>query len=382
VAVALLLSLLAVGWDVPLWHTEASGAVGPRLLAACAMLLLGVGVVGGGALDRALRDVPRRRVPWTLVALGGLVLGIGKALGYAAVAGQLGAFPAWVEDGPTVLAGVLLGTGAVMAAWPPGMSRREAVYVVVDTVVAALALLVIWQLYVLPLERNDDGQSVLSDVLVHVDGWWQWGALVVVVLIAATSRRSGSLSFTQLLLMQAAFGLFVLSDLAGDVLPAADAASSVTPSILGYALAGAIFVTGITGRGVSPTRRTRRCCERWAIALPGAVLVVGLVTMLVYRLMNGTLPWPTVVDHRAVRPHHGGGRDLAAAGGAGVPRLGGLRASLPLEQAVRGLADRSGGGRAGRRLPRRRRRPHPLRDPVRAVGARPRRRPPDRDPAR
>lgn len=110
-----------------------------------------------------------------------------------------------MEDGPTVLAGVLLGTGAVMAAWPPGMSRREAVYVVVDTVVAALALLVIWQLYVLPLERNDDGQSVLSDVLVHVDGWWQWGALVVVVLIAATSRR-GALSFTQLLLMQAALG--------------------------------------------------------------------------------------------------------------------------------------------------------------------------------
>lgn len=178
----------------------------------------------------------------------------------------------------------------------------------------------------------------------------------------------------------------MLSDLAGDVLPAADAASSVTPSILGYALAGAIFVTGITGRGVEPDPPYAAVLrERWAIALPGAVLVVGLVTMLVYRLMNGTLPWPTVVTTIALF-----GLTTAAAvisrlrAEREFRALGGLRASLPLEQAVReGWLTALVGDAQDVVCPdRRRRRSHPLRDPVRAVGARPRRRPPDRDPAR
>ncbi len=215
------------------------------------------------------------------------------------------------------------------------MTRLDTWIAAGDGIVAAVALLLIWVQYVIPWQQPAD--SALENSLAALDVWSQYFALAVVVLIAAASRRSGSLPIRQLVLLQAAVLTYVVGDVLGDTVPGADRDAVVSYSIIPYCAAICVFLLFASRASLEPeTQRSLRLREAWSVGLPVAVLLVALMGALGFRILVGPLPrtvmWALIVVVMALVAVNAVGRWHNEVERRGLAQL---QVTLPLEQATR-----------------------------------------------
>lgn len=261
---------------------------GPRLVAALGLTIGWVTAVLGLG-ERRRRELRRRRPAFLILIVGISVIYLGQVLGYLVTASRAGTFESWVDDVPMAFGIAFLAAGLIQLSWPPGMTRRDRFVVASDGVLAALGLAIIWMLVIIPAQQPAD--SEFEALFLHVDPWAQYVAVLAVLVIAATSRRTGALPIRQLILLQSAPLLFVIAAIVGDVVPTADRQSSITWSIVGYLCALVVFV----GFGVSPALEAEppgsaRLRDIWSVSLPFLPLPLAALSLLWYRLQAGELP--------------------------------------------------------------------------------------------
>ncbi|MCB9411489.1 MAG: EAL domain-containing protein [Actinobacteria bacterium] len=285
-------AFLVAAWAVVTDIGQRSGGgglvpVASRIPAALALALAGIaGTVA--AVGRRARDTVRRKNAWLLVAVGIIVLYLGQALGYLTTAGSGGVFDVRVEVIPLLVGAPLLGIGALMLSWPPGMSRIDRWSVTADTLVAAAALLAVWLLVVAPgfQDVSDPDQAPF----VALDPWLQFASALAVVAIASASRRSGSLPLPQLALLQATIVVYLTSDILGDSIAQADRASGITWSILGYVAATGLFcLLAVRPALETDTPRSLLIRERWSTLVPAVPVALMAVVAIAYRVLVGEL---------------------------------------------------------------------------------------------
>lgn len=267
---------------------EAMAAPVPRLLAAAAMAVTGTAAVIA-VLDRRRRGTRRRAGPWLLVAIGLALIFFGQAIGYLVTAGLAGPVDARSEDIPLLLGAPAISVGLLALSWPPRMGVADRWAVAIDTALAALALLPVWLAFVVPEVEQAD--SAAENTFMRIDQWTQFGALVAVVAVASSSRRSGALPFRQIMLLQAGTVVYVVSDILGDSLSQADRASAISWSIVGYVLAAGLLVLAALRPAleVDPPGSIR-LREVWSTVVPLLPLVLLAFVIVSYRPWQGALP--------------------------------------------------------------------------------------------
>ncbi len=276
-AALLILAAVVALCAVVLDHTDSDDVVStspwPRLLAAGYALVAAL-VCFLALWDRSRRETVRRR-PIRLYAVTGLVLFGGQAVGYAVTAWQTGAFDLRVEVIPLLLALPPAAYALLTIAWPTAMSGTDVRVALLDSAVAILGLGIIWWQEVVP-------RWVYNDWL----RWWErldqvlmFSTLALVLVLGVVSRRIGSLPLVQILLLVGGLAVYLLADLAGQLVQGADEATSVTSSILGYVAAAWLMVLFAHRPPIEPeTERARHGREWLSTATPLAVaLVAGIV---------------------------------------------------------------------------------------------------------
>jgi diguanylate cyclase (GGDEF)-like protein/PAS domain S-box-containing protein len=282
------LALASVGSDI--WirtHGPGESAIVPRSLAAFAVLWGAVGVVAS-MLERRRRDLPRRQGAFALMASGLLCWYGGQVIGYAITAPSDGTFPAMVESVPLTVGAPLVIVGLVSVCWPPGMTRRDIWFVASDGILAAAALSVFWALVVLPAEAP--GGSLVDSVFQSLDPWVQYLTVVALVVSASASRRPGGLPVAQMILLQCAVGVYIASDIIGDVSPEFDRVTVVTWSIVGYLSAAIVLWRFALRPALEPEPpASTRVRDEWSIAIPFVPVVMAAGGMIITRLTSGPL---------------------------------------------------------------------------------------------
>lgn len=287
-AASLGVGILAVGIDAAQRLSGAAMApLVPRLLAATALALGGATAVIA-VMERRARGTSRRSTPWLLVAVGIAVIFFGQVIGYVTTAGWAGPFDVRTEAVPLLVGAPLYCAGLLWLSWPPSMSRFDRWSVAADTLLAAFSLLPAWIAIVAPAAKRADSAS--ENVLVPIDSWVQYSAVVAVVAMASASRCSGALPIRQLILLQSATVLYLIADILGDTIAAADRASGITWSIMGYLLAVVLFV-GATVRPAleADSASSVRLRDWWSTVVPLIPIVVLVVAIARVRGWDGTL---------------------------------------------------------------------------------------------
>lgn len=155
-AVLAVVAIVAALW-LDLWlRVDGATRASPRGFVAAGLALAGAAAIVA-AWDRRRRDLPRRSVALLVLAVAIGVVYFGQALGYLIIAGATGPFQDWVEAIPLALGAPLWLLGLFLLTWPPGMTRKDLLLVVVDSVVAALALAVFWGASWCPCTRIRSG---------------------------------------------------------------------------------------------------------------------------------------------------------------------------------------------------------------------------------
>lgn len=243
-------------------------AVALAAAAAAALILL---------LDRAKRETRRRALGFVMFAFGLAVLLVGQAVAYyAQTPGAHDAHHVSVLVGAPVFA-----AGLLMVAWPPRMTRRDTLLVVVDSTVAALCLAVVWLLWVSPMHAGADSPP-LENLLAGA----QFAAVVFVVITAAASRRSGALPIGQLIALQLAILGFTFSSLAADD-TVVDAVLVGWP-VIGFAVSCWLLRYLATGPAVAgEDRASLRLRGVWSILVPFLPVPLAAGAIIAYRLTVG-----------------------------------------------------------------------------------------------
>lgn len=287
---ALVIAAVAVSLDLAnrfVWPTAAT--VPARLLAAAAMALTG-SVLLWSLLERRGREVPRRRTPLLLFAIGNGVLYGFQALFYVAVAAVPGAFPAWVEAAPLAVGGLLMAVGLVWLCWPPGLSRRDLWGVGRDSLMGWGGLITIW--VTLAVRAQDNPQGLLIE---RFDPYVQMLGFATLVLVAALSRRSGALPAAQLLFLQGGVLIYLLSDIVGHVVPELDRSSAVTYSILGYVTSSFLILAFAVRPALeTDSPRMTQVRDTWSYLIPYLPMPVAVAALIVSRAVYGPLPTPVL----------------------------------------------------------------------------------------
>ena len=125
----------------------------PRLLAAVFAVSAGAAALEA-FLDRAGRDHPRAR-EMRLLAVGLAILWGGQAVGYVITAPSPGTFQGWVEQVPLLLSLPLLAIALVRICAPSGMTAADKRTAALDSLIAVLALAVVWWQAIVPAGAGD-----------------------------------------------------------------------------------------------------------------------------------------------------------------------------------------------------------------------------------
>jgi diguanylate cyclase (GGDEF)-like protein len=235
-AASALAAVLAVSFDA------ASGPVRfvvdpiPRLTAAAFSLTAGVAVFLA-VLDRSRRETARRG-PFRILALAGLVLWGGQAIGYVATAGAPGNYDLLVEVIPLAVFVSLAAYALIRICWPATITVADARVLVLDSLVTVLALLVLWLLVVLPAWVDVPDY----DRWEHFDQALMFVALALAFVLAVLARRIGSLPFVQISLLCGGIVVYFLSGLLGQLVHGLDDVTGITYSIVGYVVAAVLVV--------------------------------------------------------------------------------------------------------------------------------------------
>ena len=272
------------------WRNGAQTAAAARYLAGGSMLLAGV-VAVASAWERRRRDLPRRQFGLAAFAAGFAVVFGGQFIGYLLAATTPGPFQPWIEDLPLLIGAPLLTAGCLALSWPPGLSRRQITGIVGDSVLAASGLLVIWLIWLVPTQRTED--AGWGGLLQAVDPWVQFLGVMCVIVMAAASRRSGSLPIRQLMLVQAALLAYLITDILGDrssTVLAELNRSAIKGPLIGYLIAVALGCAFAVRPALETDRpRSGRWRDVWAYLLPYLPLPVSLLGLLWYRVTIGPL---------------------------------------------------------------------------------------------
>lgn len=271
IALAVLSLLLARGQSTSAGTPAGSTAAAALVLAAVAALIL--------LIDRSRRETRRRGLGFVLLGVGLTVLLLGQALSYYLA--QAAAHVA--HHGSIVVGAPLFAVGLLLIAWPPRMSRRDLVLVIVDSSVAALCLAVVWLLWVAP-PRQVEASSALENLLAFA----QYAAVLFVVITAAASRRSGALPIGQLVALQMAILGFAFSSLvahrevlAGDLLGWPVIGFVISCWLLRYVCLG----PAVAGEDVASLRLR----AVWSIVVPFLPVPLAAGAIIVYRLGVGSM---------------------------------------------------------------------------------------------
>ena len=185
-------------------------------------------------LERRSRGLQRRRAGLAIFAAGNAILYFGQVLGYVYIARDAGTFQGWVEAGPLLVAGPILAIGMFLLCWPPGLNRADLWAIGRDSALALVGLVTIWVALVEPVQHSSVSHN--DHLVEQLDPWVQLLGFLSLVVVASASRRSGMLPVYQLMLLQGGVLVYLLSDIVGQSVPAADLESWVTYSIVGYCL--------------------------------------------------------------------------------------------------------------------------------------------------
>lgn len=286
----LVVALVSAVASVGLAASHADGeirTIGPRVLAALALFAAG-GCAVFLSWERSRRDLPRRAMGLSIMAVGiGLIYG-GQGVLYLLTAGHPAPFEDWVEALPLITGAPVFAMGLILVAWPPRMTARDVMLVALDTVVGGLCLLVLWLLVIVPIEGTTTGRY--GEFAAAVDPWGQFLSVLVVLIIAAASRRSGALAIRQLITVQIAVLVYVASDIVGDAIPVDGTAPAVSPSVVGYALAALIYrgfalAPAVEGEDLA----SYRLRTTWSVVIPFLPVPLTAIAILVHRLTVGPI---------------------------------------------------------------------------------------------
>ena len=265
----------------------------PRIAAGVALLLAGASGVYL-SWNRSRRELPRRSGGLVIMAVGlGVIYG-GQGLLYLVVAGVPGPFEDWIEALPMVAGAPVCALGLVIVAWPPRMTRRDVMLVILDSVVGGLCLTVIWLLVVVPLQ--DDVSGVYGEVAARIDPWGQFLSVMLILITAAASRRSGSLAIRQLITVQLAVLVYVAADIVGDAAPLGQTRHAVSASVIGYVLAMVIYRLFAVAPAVEDEGlESIRLRSVWSIAVPFLPVPLAAVAVMYQRVTVGPFSSPLLV---------------------------------------------------------------------------------------
>jgi len=269
-----------------------SNAHAGRLFAAAFGVLAGVAMVWASA-ERATRE-PHRYQLFLISGIGTGIVLMGQTLGYLATANDPGHFDPRIETLPLLIGMPLACYGAVRLTWPPGMSRRERQFVLIDSALAVSAMWVIWVQMIAPpwapvADSDLTAFTGVDQILLFL------GFTLVIVLMAA-SRRMGAMPLPQLLLMLGGVLVWLVSDLVGEL--GRDRIDSVTVSIIGYTVATAMLV-GMAHRSAAEVETPRQTKWRDGLSLLLPMLLLLFGGLLVIRSAAATLS-PGVLAMSAV----------------------------------------------------------------------------------
>jgi diguanylate cyclase (GGDEF)-like protein len=226
--------------------------------------------------DRVRRDALRRTaMRMMLVALA--ILGIGQAVGYVVHVTSSGALDLRTEVIPSLLCFPFAAYALARMCWPRAMTPSERRLVVLDLLVAVLALAVVWWSVVVPAWISSPGNEAWQTL----DQLLIFGALAASAGVGVVSRRVGSLPYPQLVRLLAGLLIYFLSDLAGRIVPGAGETTSITYSILGYVVASWLLAGFALRPPLEPEpARARRRREQIATGIPVALAFLAGVVVV------------------------------------------------------------------------------------------------------
>lgn len=277
VLVALMLGFQDVEGDDDSWD---------EALAALALAIGGV-VSLWLNLDRQRREVPGRILGHRLMFGGIAILFLTQAAGFAYFAARGLPAPPIVSVAPMTLGAPLLAVGLIFLSWPPGMDRHDIWTLVFDGLLIVTSLAVLWVGFLWPAAPQGDTRDdwVTRNSLIGL-----FIGAVMVLLIAATSRRPGALPIRQLVPLQLTVLVYVIGELADVVILGAGGYG------VGFLLLGAV-ASNLTYRAflVRPALETETPKEAdarlvWSLAAPAVALALAGVAVAARVLIVGPLP--------------------------------------------------------------------------------------------
>ena len=238
-------------------------------------------------LDRQRREVGRRVMGHRFMFVGVTILFLVQAAGFALFAVRGLPAPPIVSVGPMMVGAPLLAVGLIMLCWPPGMERREVWALVFDGLLIITSLAVLWVGLLWPAapqgDTTDDWVTRISLIGLYV------GA-VMVLLVAATSRRPGSLPIRQLVALQVTVLVYVIGELA-DVVALGAGDYGVGFLLLGAAASNLSYRSFLI-RPALETESQRGADIRlaWSLSAPAVALLLGAASVAGYVFVVGPLP--------------------------------------------------------------------------------------------
>ena len=208
----------------------------PRLAAAAFSLTAGVAVFLA-VLDRSRRETARRG-SFRVLAIAGLVLWGGQAIGYVATARAPGGYDLLVEVIPLAVFVSFAMYSLIRICWPAKITAADGRVLVLDSLVTVLALLVLWLVVVLPAwvyAEDYDRWERVDQALMFV-------SLALAFVLAVLARRIGSLPLVQISLLCGGIVVYFLSGLLGQLVHGLDDVTRITYSIVGYVVAAGLVV--------------------------------------------------------------------------------------------------------------------------------------------
>lgn len=284
--------LLAAGSAVTVAAVLLDHGQGPAAGSPTA-LLAALGMMAAGlsdsllALERRRRELARRATPLLLLAISVGLIYLSLALGY--LWGFTGPHPFTdALELPAAVLGLPLWIVATLAlTWPPRMTRRDVVLVVIDGLVGGLTLMAVWILMLTPHVGADGPRGDIDRFLL----WGAYAVVLVVIVTASANRRSGALPIGQLVLLQCSALVFVLGSVAGDLIDPDAVNHTSGVALLAYSLAPWLFRSVMTGPAVAgEDRRSLRLRSLWSRGVPFLPVPLSAAAVVVNRITYGPLP--------------------------------------------------------------------------------------------
>lgn len=253
-----------------------------------AVLALGIGgfVSLWLNVDRQRREVPGRIRGHRLMFVGIAVLYFAQAAGFAYFAARGLPAPPIVSVGPMTVGAPLLAIGLILLCWPPGMDRHDTWTLVFDGLLIATSLAVLWVGFLWSAAPQGD---TTDDAITRHSLIGLFIGAVMVLLIAATSRRPGALPIRQLVPLQLTVLVYVIGELADVVILGAGGYG------VGFLLLGAVG-SNLSYRAflIRPALETESSKEAdarlvWSLAAPAVALVLAALSVALYVFIVGPL---------------------------------------------------------------------------------------------